>query len=96
MKQQSWLEFTTGGGKGAPGKKKRKRKKGLGGEIGANTIFRTEDGIGAKVGVISGTMSVKGVAEGWEVWECGVGWWYEAIEAYVLISLDIGNLEYCV
>ena len=45
VKQQSWQSFNS--------KKKKKRK-------GGESIFKTEDGIGARVGVISGSVQVTG------------------------------------
>lgn len=46
VKQQSWQDFN---------KKTKKKRKGTGG-----SIFKTEDGIGARVGVISGSVRVMG------------------------------------
>lgn len=49
MKKKSWQDFS---------KKRKKNKKGSSSSGGS--IFRTEDGIGARVGVISGNVSVLG------------------------------------
>ena len=46
MKQQSWQDFN-----------KKKKKKGT---KSKGSIFKTEDGIGARVGVISGSVKVMG------------------------------------